>query len=232
VNALRILAAAFLLLAAPNFLSTASAQQTAETPQTAPAAKETFKGEKIFLRDFGGDELAYLSIPQSAPELGLVIAPDGHGLGARVRRFCDALANAGYLALAVDLTNGRTAETPEAAAALLAGIDPAVATKALEAGLSFYQKSPRFRMNRVALITLGGADAFGLRLASGKRGRELSALSMINPASSSGGEALRIRTQRLHSADPTQDWSTHIPALRSFWNSQPARKHWFESLLD
>lgn len=222
--------ALLLLLAALFFPPSAPAQ---EAPEEAPAAQETFKGEKIFLRDFGGDEVAYLSIPNSAPELGLVIAPDGHGLGPRVRRFCDALAEAGYLALAVDLTNGRTAETPEAAAALLAGIDPAVAAKALEAGLSFYQKSPRFRMERVALITLGGADAFGLRLASGKQGRQLGALSLIDPVSSGGGgEALRARLQRLHSTGPAPDWAAHIPALRDFWTTEPVRKHWFERLID
>lgn len=218
------------LLLAP--LTPALTGQTPDTPAAPPA--ETFKGEKIFLRDFGGDEVAYLSIPDTAPTLGLVIAPDGHGLGPRVRRFCDALAAAGYLALAVDMTNGRMADSPEGAAALIATVSPAVGAKALEAGLAFYEKSPRFRMDRVALITLGGADALARPLAETRRGRRLTAISMIDPLITGEGPAGdgRVRVQRLHSPAPDSDWAGHLPALRAFWAAPEPRKNWFERLVE
>jgi len=201
-------------------------------PAAADTPKETFQGEKIFLRDFGGDEVAYLAIPQTAPSIGVVIAPDGQGLGPGVKRFSDALAAAGYLALAVDLTNGRIASTPEEAAALQAAIDPAVAAKALEAGLLFYEKSPRFRMDRVALIAFGASEAAALQLARSKKGRAVGAVSLIDPASPGTEEGLRARLQRLHSSAPGRDWPAHIPALTAFWSSEETRKTWFERLVE
>jgi carboxymethylenebutenolidase len=202
----------------------------AEAQEKAP---EVFKGEKIFLRDFGGDEVAYLSIPDLPPALGVVVAPDGHGIDGRVKRLCDALARQGYLALAVDLTNGRTTDDPEAAALAQKGIDIQVAERALQAGLGFYEKSPRFRMERIALVTLGASDAIGARVARSKRGRNIIALSMIDSPGGLDALEIRGRLQRLVSPPgAVSEPAVHVAALHAFWNSEQTKKNWFQRFVE
>lgn len=195
-------------------------------------------GEMIFLRDFGGDEVAYLVIPDQQPQLGVVVAPDGHGLDARVKALCDALAAKGYLALAVDLTNGRTVEDAEAAAAAQRGIQPEAAVKALRAGLLFYEKSPRFRMERTAVVTLGGSAAYGAALAREKAARSVVALSLLDPpvTPAEGELAPRVQVVGGGASLPGPGFQPALPKLvdelHAFWSSEATRKNFFQRLVD
>ena len=54
---------------------------------------------------------------------GVIIVHDGYGLLPHVRRRCDWLAEAGFVALAVDLYDGRVAHTPAEAERLTGGLD-------------------------------------------------------------------------------------------------------------
>lgn len=198
----------------------------------AASAGAAFKGEKIFLRDFGRDEVAYLSIPAQAPSWGLLVAPDGYGLGPRVMAFCDAAAAAGYLALAVDLTNGRQAASAEEAARLHDAVVPDVAVKALEAGLMFYEKSPRFQMQRVALITLGAADRWGERLMAGRAARRVHAWLLLDAGRELARIPARVPVRRVVARTENQDWVPYLPDVEAFLRSLPESRSWWERIVD
>lgn len=72
----------------------------------------------------------YLARPQDqAPVAALVVIHEWWGLNDNIRAMTDRLAGEGYLALAVDLYNGATADAPEVARTLVEGVaaDPEAA---------------------------------------------------------------------------------------------------------
>jgi carboxymethylenebutenolidase len=80
------------------------ANGTSETEVT--AARPV--GRMITLSDFGAEDLGYLSIPATPPQMGLVLVPDAFGLDDFTKSEADRLAGEGYLVLAVDIYNGHT----------------------------------------------------------------------------------------------------------------------------
>ena len=79
------------------------------------AAVRGVSGERIAYEGFEG----YLARPAGPPRAALVVVHEWWGLNDHIREMANRLAAAGYLALAVDMYDGRVAETPEVARELM-----------------------------------------------------------------------------------------------------------------
>lgn len=89
------------------------------------------QGETIVL---GGGE-AYLSLPEGeGPHPAILVIHEWWGLNDHIRHWADRLAEAGYVALAVDLYGGETATTPDEAMALMQAVDEDAALATMRAG--------------------------------------------------------------------------------------------------
>jgi len=209
-----------------------NAQENDKAPvKPSVKASSGFSGEMIYLRDFGTDEVGFLSVPMQEPQLGVIIVPDGRGLDNRVKKICDALAARGYLALAVDLYNGRVAEDEATALANRKSVDADVARKGLETGLNFYAKSPRFLMSRTVILALGDSEEFALNLSRTTKNRSLLALSLVGGSGSADVRDIRQRVQQLEAgalADPV----SLAEQLHAFWSAPETRKNFFERLVE
>ncbi len=137
------------------------------------------KGELIFLRDFGTDEVGYLSIPQKAPTAGIVVAHGKFGLNTDTRLLCDRLAGDGYLVLAVDLFNGNIPANAEDIEKNSSSYSPETTVSAIETGINFFKLSPRFKMDKVILLGIG--ESTRDVLATARVNRDLSGVTLIEP---------------------------------------------------
>ncbi|MBO6936095.1 MAG: dienelactone hydrolase family protein [Deltaproteobacteria bacterium] len=89
------------------------------------------QGETIAL----GDGEAYLSLPEGeGPHPAILVIHEWWGLNDHIRHWADRLAEAGYVALAVDLYGGETATTPDEAMALMQAVDEDAALATMRAG--------------------------------------------------------------------------------------------------
>src|SRR5579864_525619 len=78
------------------------------------------------MREFQADGRtisAYLAIPKNGRGPGVVVLHAWWGLTDVFKRFCDRLAEAGFVALAPDLYHGKTTASIEEAGALVAALD-------------------------------------------------------------------------------------------------------------
>lgn len=109
--------------------------------------------------------IGYLAMPADAvePQPGVVVVHDGAGLDERVRVLTRLLAGEGFVVLAVDLYDGKTAHTPEEVKALQAEVTtaPEAALANLRQGyeyLSRYALAPK-----VATFGLSFGGTWALR---------------------------------------------------------------------
>jgi dienelactone hydrolase len=96
--------------------------------------------------------------PAGAPPTllaGLVLVHDVWGLDDRIRDLADALAGAGYVVLAPDLVAGQLPGDVAAAEALLRGVDPDDASRALVAAVDAIRAEPAVGRQRVGVIGIG-----------------------------------------------------------------------------
>ncbi|MFJ4716403.1 dienelactone hydrolase family protein [Streptomyces sp. NPDC088785] len=137
----------------------------------------------------------YLALPAGAGRRpGVLLGPEGMGLGDVERRRADALAGLGYVALAFDLHGGRYLSDPEEMLArclpLLA--DPARMRGIGRAALDVLRAEPRTDPDRIAAVGYGTGGAVGLEL--GRDGVDLRAIATVNAVTTGRpGEAARIR---------------------------------------
>lgn len=97
------------------------ANAAGQTPQTAEVTEET-----VTYATVNGQEITgYLARPQDAEgDLpGLIVIHEWWGLNDNIRMMTRRLAGEGYTALAVDLYNGRVAETPDSAGAYARSVE-------------------------------------------------------------------------------------------------------------
>jgi carboxymethylenebutenolidase len=82
-----------------------------------------YRAQALALRDRDGRALiGHWARPSSPPQGMVIVLHDVFGVTAHVRRMCAALAEARYVAFAVDLYRGRSAETLDEAMGLAAGL--------------------------------------------------------------------------------------------------------------
>ncbi|HEV7657508.1 MAG TPA: dienelactone hydrolase family protein [Mycobacteriales bacterium] len=111
-------------------------------------------GTEVTLGAAGRSGRGYLSEPGLAGP-GVVIVHDEFGLLPHVRERCDWLAEAGFVALAIDLFDGRTARTPEEAERLGAGLDTWRARGLLATAATQLLARPKVRPQRVGAVGFG-----------------------------------------------------------------------------
>ncbi|MGD9895784.1 MAG: dienelactone hydrolase family protein [Candidatus Methylacidiphilaceae bacterium] len=124
----------------------------APSPPAVEAAKPALRGAMVRLSDFGTDDVAYLSIPDSPPVAAVVLVPGMWGLDDRIKLCADRLARQGFVALAVDLFNGQVPTDARIAGDLERSLRGESSFRVIGAGIRFVRESPRFRTDRVALV--------------------------------------------------------------------------------
>ncbi len=162
---------------------------TARAQNESPEARSAFV---ISMKDFGSEDIAYLSLPQTPPRLGIVVVPGPTGLSRKVKNQCDLLAANGFIVLAVDLYNGQIPKSQDEALRLQRDLRPEAAFKVIESGRRFFKESPRFFTPNYLLIgfTYNGA----LTVDAANRMRDAVGLVLIepNPVEPQALERLRI----------------------------------------
>lgn len=111
-------------------------------------------GTEVTLGAAGRSGRGYLSEP-SLPGPGVVVVPDEFGLLPHVRERCDWLAEAGFVALAIDLYGGRTAVTPAEAQRLAGGLDLVRSRGLLATAATQLLARPKVRPQRIGAVGFG-----------------------------------------------------------------------------
>lgn len=111
-------------------------------------------GTEVTLGPAGRSGRGYLSEPALTGP-GVVVVHDEYGLLPHVRRRCDWLAEAGFVALAVDLYDGRVARTREEAERLAGGLDQRRARGMVSIAGTQLLARPKVRPQRVGAVGFG-----------------------------------------------------------------------------
>jgi carboxymethylenebutenolidase len=135
----------------------------AQTPPDPTAVKPA--GRTITLSDFGAEDLAYLAIPVTPPTLAIVLVPDAYGLDDFTKAEADRLAGMGYLALAIDIYNGKQTTDPGDLANLIANLNAATVMKTVDAGIRFFHESPKFEVDHVVIMGWGTGATYAFQAA-------------------------------------------------------------------
>ncbi|MDR1146539.1 MAG: dienelactone hydrolase family protein [Verrucomicrobiales bacterium] len=157
-------------------------------PPPAPAAQ--FKGDFIYLRDYGTDDIGYLTLPDSPPQAGVVLVPDGHGVDAWMKTAADFVAQKGYIVLVLDLYNGNVTADRRQVAHLENELEEKRALAALQTATVFFQQSPRFKTEQVLLLGFGPQERCLLAFAAQKH-HAISGLAVINSLQAPAAEILK-----------------------------------------
>lgn len=100
-----------------------------------------------------GDTTGYLARPATAgPHPAVIVIHEWWGLNDWVRQQADRLAAAGYVALAPDLYQGRSATTPEQAMALVRGFDRAAGMRELQAAFRYLDGRSFVRRGQIGVL--------------------------------------------------------------------------------
>ncbi|MBF0561701.1 MAG: dienelactone hydrolase family protein [Alphaproteobacteria bacterium] len=94
---------------------------------------------------------AALALPRQTPAPAVMLVHEWWGLNDEIKAMAREFADHGYVALAIDLFDGKIATTPEAAKALVSHVDNTVATETVTAWISWL-RSDRY---------VAGKDAAG-----------------------------------------------------------------------
>jgi carboxymethylenebutenolidase len=139
-------------------------------------------GTEVTLGPAGRSGRAYLSEPALTGP-GVIVVHDGYGLLPHVRRRCDWLAEAGFVALAVDLYDGRVARTPAEAERLVGGLDQVRARGMVAIAATQLLARPKVRPQRVGAVGFGLGGRLALRAAtSGALDALIAFYAVLSPA--------------------------------------------------
>jgi carboxymethylenebutenolidase len=114
----------------------------------------TSVGTEVTLGAAGRSGRGYLSEPAGTGP-GVVVVHDGFGLLPHVRSRCDWLAEAGFVALAIDLYDGRVARTPAEAERLAGEVDQVRARGLVAIAATQLLARPKVRPQRVGAVGFG-----------------------------------------------------------------------------
>jgi carboxymethylenebutenolidase len=114
----------------------------------------TSVGTEVTLGAAGRSGRGYLSEP-SLPGPGVVVVPDEYGLLPHLRERCDWLAEAGFVALAIDLYEGRVARTAVESERLAGGLDQVRARGLVAIAATQLLARPKVRPQRVGAVGFG-----------------------------------------------------------------------------
>jgi carboxymethylenebutenolidase len=95
----------------------------------------------------------------------VVLIPDAYGLDDFTKSEADRLAAMGYLALAVDIYNGKQTTDPGDLQILIANLNAATVMKTIDAGIRFFHESPKFEVDHVVVMGWGTGAAYAFQAA-------------------------------------------------------------------
>jgi carboxymethylenebutenolidase len=100
--------------------------------------------ETVTITTEGGRKVsAALALPAKSKAPSVLLIHEWWGLNDQIKAVAAEFATGGYVALAVDLFDGKVATTADGAKALMGGIDPGAATDTLKSWIGWLKKSPR-----------------------------------------------------------------------------------------
>jgi carboxymethylenebutenolidase len=211
----------------------------AKSPDATPV-KPT--GRSITLSDFGAEDLGYLAVPVTPPTVGVVLVPDAYGLDNFTKKQAERLAADGYLAVAVDIYNGKNLTDPGQIANMVANLDGPTVLKTVDAGVRLFHESPKFRVDHVVVIGWGIGANYAWQAAHDEEGPD-GAILFYGPVQSGKMEKCPVPVCALYSdRDPAvtrdqvldfqhamhdagNDFSAWFIAAQSGW-SNPANKYY------
>jgi carboxymethylenebutenolidase len=115
-----------------------------------------------------GDASGYLSLPSTTGKHpAIVVVQEWWGVNDWVKQQTDRFARQGYVALAVDLYRGKTANDPNLAHELMRGMPEDRAIADMKAGIDFLTKRDDVNPAKIGVAgwCMGGGYALGLSLA-------------------------------------------------------------------
>jgi carboxymethylenebutenolidase len=114
----------------------------------------------------GGSAQAYVARPKQAPAGAILVLHEWWGLNDFIKSQADAFAALGYLALALDLYNGKVAATAEEAGKLMQGLDTAHAVAVEKAGVAWLKQNAQGKKIATLGWCAGGGESLRASLAS------------------------------------------------------------------
>ena len=144
---------------AQDTLTTADETKTTDAASTKPVARA------VKLSDFGAEDVGFLAVPNTPPVLGIVLVPDAYGLTDFNKREAERLAGLGYLAIAIDIYNGKVSTDPGEIANMTANLDDASVMQTVNAGIRLFHESPRFHVDHVVVMGWGVGAKYALQAA-------------------------------------------------------------------
>lgn len=108
------------------------------------AAAAAGRGETVSMDTAGGGKASgYLALPEADKAPAVLLIHEWWGLNDQIRAVAQELANEGFIALAVDLYDGKVASSPDEARTLVTGVDAAAATDALTSWIEWLRGHDR-----------------------------------------------------------------------------------------
>lgn len=99
--------------------------------------------EEVSITTEGGRKVtASLAVPESTPAGTIVVIHEWWGLNDQIKTVAAEYAKEGFVALAVDLYDGKTADQPEGARSLMQAVNPEEASDALTSWIAWLKKHP------------------------------------------------------------------------------------------
>jgi carboxymethylenebutenolidase len=124
-------------------------------------------GEMVSYQSGADTVSGYLAKPPGkAPAPGVIVIQEWWGLDAWVKQQADALARAGYVALAPDLYRGRVTDKPEEAHQLMSGLSQDRALGDLKAALAHLASMKEVKADRIGVIGWCMGGRYALLLAA------------------------------------------------------------------
>ena len=104
--------------------------------------------------------------PSGGPHPGLIVIQEFWGVDAHIKDITQRLANEGFVALAVDLYDGRIAKDPQEAMQMLQALDQDATLEKLNTGVKALKANPQVADGKVGVIGFCLGGRFALLLAS------------------------------------------------------------------
>src|SRR5262245_58135370 len=111
-------------------------------PRLAALAAETLDTVSV-TTPAGRTVSAALAVPAKTPAPSVLLVHEWWGLNDQIKTMAAEFAKEGFLALAVDLYDGKVASDPATAQNLMNAVDPAKAIETLDAWVSWLKKDSR-----------------------------------------------------------------------------------------
>ena len=111
-------------------------------PRLARAAAAGLEGVSLTTPS-GARVAAALAVPDATPAPAVLLVHEWWGLNDQIKSVAAALADEGYLALAIDLYDGKVATAPDVARSYMQQVKPNEATETLAAWIDWLERDPR-----------------------------------------------------------------------------------------